>query len=135
MLNITIGRHIQGGQLFDYSRDPDGFLVEHFAGGEISPFPGGGKRQLSHNVLSAMTSTNNLIGQRFQHIPSVFKDSVRYNVGAAKMSRRASWNVRRRSGVIKGQYGVMRVTSRHLPDRLLSWRLSARPQRKWVSAT
>jgi hypothetical protein len=31
MLNITIGRHIQGSQLFDYSRAPDGFLVEHFA--------------------------------------------------------------------------------------------------------
>jgi hypothetical protein len=77
MLNITIGRHIQGGQLFDYWRGPDGFLVEHFAGGEISPLPGGGTRQLSHNVLSAMTSTNNLIGQRFQHIPSVFKDSVK----------------------------------------------------------
>jgi hypothetical protein len=31
MLNITIGRHIQGSQLFEYSRAPDGFLVEHFA--------------------------------------------------------------------------------------------------------
>src|SRR4051812_21338425 len=26
-----IGRHIQGSQLFDYWRDPDGFMVEHFA--------------------------------------------------------------------------------------------------------
>ena len=31
MLNITIGRNIQGSQLFDDWRDPDGFLVEHFA--------------------------------------------------------------------------------------------------------
>ena len=31
-----IGRHIQGSQLFDYWRDPDGFLVEHFADGECS---------------------------------------------------------------------------------------------------
>jgi hypothetical protein len=30
MLNITIGRHIQGIRLFDYRRDPDGFPVEHF---------------------------------------------------------------------------------------------------------
>jgi hypothetical protein len=30
-----IGRHIQGSQLFDYWRDPDGFLVEHFADGDI----------------------------------------------------------------------------------------------------
>ncbi len=29
-----IGRHIQGSQLFDYWRDPDGFLVEHFADGD-----------------------------------------------------------------------------------------------------
>jgi len=30
-----IGRHIQGSQLFDYWRDPDGFLVEHFTDGDI----------------------------------------------------------------------------------------------------
>lgn len=30
-----IGRHIQGGQLFDYWRDPDGFMVEHFADGDM----------------------------------------------------------------------------------------------------
>ncbi|WP_101949348.1 VOC family protein [Mycobacterium sp. 3519A] len=29
-----IGRHIQGSQLFDYWRDPDGFMVEHFADGD-----------------------------------------------------------------------------------------------------
>ena len=26
-----IGRHIEGSQIFDYWRDPDGFLVEHFS--------------------------------------------------------------------------------------------------------
>jgi catechol 2,3-dioxygenase-like lactoylglutathione lyase family enzyme len=30
-----IGRHIQGSQIFDYWRDPDGFLVEHFTDGEL----------------------------------------------------------------------------------------------------
>ena len=30
-----IGRHIQGSQIFDYWRDPDGFLVEHFAYGDM----------------------------------------------------------------------------------------------------
>jgi len=30
-----IGRHIQGSQLFDYWRDPDGFLVEHYADGDL----------------------------------------------------------------------------------------------------
>ncbi|MPR00024.1 2,3-dihydroxybiphenyl 1,2-dioxygenase [Modestobacter sp. I12A-02628] len=29
-----IGRHIQGSQIFDYWRDPDGFLVEHFSDGD-----------------------------------------------------------------------------------------------------
>ncbi|WAL68593.1 VOC family protein [Amycolatopsis cynarae] len=30
-----IGRHIQGSQLFDYWRDPDGFMVEHFSDGDL----------------------------------------------------------------------------------------------------
>lgn len=30
-----IGRHIQGSQLFDYWRDPDGFMVEHYADGDL----------------------------------------------------------------------------------------------------
>jgi Glyoxalase/Bleomycin resistance protein/Dioxygenase superfamily len=30
-----IGRHIQGSQIFDYWRDPDGFMVEHFADGDL----------------------------------------------------------------------------------------------------
>ncbi|MFD6224400.1 VOC family protein [Nocardia asteroides] len=30
-----IGRHVQGSQLFDYWRDPDGFLVEHFSDGDM----------------------------------------------------------------------------------------------------
>jgi hypothetical protein len=30
-----IGRHVQGSQIFDYWRDPDGFLVEHFADGDL----------------------------------------------------------------------------------------------------
>jgi hypothetical protein len=29
-----IGRHIEGSQIFDYWRDPDGFLVEHFTDGD-----------------------------------------------------------------------------------------------------
>ncbi|MEU4888992.1 VOC family protein [Streptomyces xinghaiensis] len=30
-----IGRHIQGGQIFDYWRDPDRFMMEHFADGDL----------------------------------------------------------------------------------------------------
>lgn len=29
-----VGRHIQGSQIFDYWRDPDGFLVEHYTDGD-----------------------------------------------------------------------------------------------------
>jgi catechol 2,3-dioxygenase-like lactoylglutathione lyase family enzyme len=30
-----IGRHVEGSQIFDYWRDPDGFLVEHFSDGDM----------------------------------------------------------------------------------------------------
>ncbi len=30
-----IGRHIEGSQIFDYWRDPDGFLVEHYSDGDV----------------------------------------------------------------------------------------------------
>jgi catechol 2,3-dioxygenase-like lactoylglutathione lyase family enzyme len=30
-----IGRHVQGSQIVDYWRDPDGFLVEHFSDGDM----------------------------------------------------------------------------------------------------
>jgi hypothetical protein len=49
-----IGRHIQGSQIFDYWRDPDGFIVEHFADGDMfdctlepgwSPFTASGLSQ------------------------------------------------------------------------------------------
>jgi hypothetical protein len=30
-----IGRHIEGSQIFDYWRDPDGFMVEHFTDGDM----------------------------------------------------------------------------------------------------
>jgi catechol 2,3-dioxygenase-like lactoylglutathione lyase family enzyme len=30
-----VGRHIQGSQIFDYWRDPDGFMVEHYADGDL----------------------------------------------------------------------------------------------------
>ena len=30
-----VGRHIEGSQVFDYWFDPDGFIVEHFADGDL----------------------------------------------------------------------------------------------------
>lgn len=49
-----VGRHIQGSQIFDYWRDPDGFMVEHFTDGDMfdcslepgwSPFSASGLAQ------------------------------------------------------------------------------------------
>jgi hypothetical protein len=50
-----IGRHIQGSQIFDYWRDPDGFMVEHYSDGDLfdntlepgwAPMAGSGLAQL-----------------------------------------------------------------------------------------
>lgn len=76
-----IGRHIQGSQIFDYWRDPDGFLVEHFTDGDMfdctlepgwAPFTASGlaqwgppvtknflgtdPRSLPHEALSMLTA-------------------------------------------------------------------------------
>jgi catechol 2,3-dioxygenase-like lactoylglutathione lyase family enzyme len=49
-----VGRHVEGSQIFDYWRDPDGFLVEHFSDGDMfdssvepgwSPFTASGLAQ------------------------------------------------------------------------------------------
>jgi Glyoxalase/Bleomycin resistance protein/Dioxygenase superfamily len=62
-----IGRHIQGSQLFDYWRDPDGFLVEHFADGDMfdstlepgwAPFTASGLAQWGPPVTRDFLGTN-----------------------------------------------------------------------------
>ena len=62
-----IGRHIQGSQIFDYWRDPDGFLVEHFSDGDMfdctlepgwSPFTGSGLAQWGPPVTRDFLATN-----------------------------------------------------------------------------
>ncbi|AQA06385.1 2,3-dihydroxybiphenyl 1,2-dioxygenase [Mycobacterium sp. MS1601] len=61
-----IGRHIQGSQLFDYWRDPDGFLVEHFTDGDMfdntlepgwAPFTASGLAQWGPPVTSDFLET------------------------------------------------------------------------------
>ncbi|WP_407695148.1 VOC family protein [Mycolicibacter icosiumassiliensis] len=65
-----VGRHIQGSQIFDYWRDPDGFLVEHFTDGDMfdntvepgwAPFTASGLAQwgppASKNFLGTEIST------------------------------------------------------------------------------
>jgi catechol 2,3-dioxygenase-like lactoylglutathione lyase family enzyme len=62
-----IGRHIQGSQLFDYWRDPDGFLVEHFADSDMfddtlapgwAPFTASGLAQWGPPVTKDFLGTN-----------------------------------------------------------------------------
>jgi catechol 2,3-dioxygenase-like lactoylglutathione lyase family enzyme len=62
-----IGRHNEGSQLFDYWRDPDGFLVEHFSDGDMfdntlepgwSPFTASGLSQWGPPVTKDFLGTN-----------------------------------------------------------------------------
>jgi hypothetical protein len=62
-----IGRHIQGSQIFDYWRDPEGFLVEHFSDGDMfdctlqpgwAPFTGSGLAQWGPPVTKDFLGTN-----------------------------------------------------------------------------
>jgi hypothetical protein len=62
-----IGRHIQGSQIFDYWRDPEGFLVEHFADGDMfdctlepgwAPFAASGLAQWGPPVTKDFLGTN-----------------------------------------------------------------------------
>jgi Glyoxalase/Bleomycin resistance protein/Dioxygenase superfamily len=62
-----IGRHIQGSQIFDYWRDPDGFLVEHFADGDMfdntlepgwAPFTASGLAQWGPQATKDFLGTN-----------------------------------------------------------------------------
>ena len=60
-----IGRHIQGSQIFDYWRDPDGFLVEHFTDGDLfdcSLEPGWGEMTASNLAQWGPPATADFMG-------------------------------------------------------------------------
>jgi hypothetical protein len=93
-----IGRHIQGSQLFDYWRDPDGFLVEHFADGDMfdntmdtgwSPFTASGLAQWGP------PATKDFLGIDPKHA----RDEVGAIVGALR--ERNEFDIRRLIGLVK----------------------------------
>lgn len=60
-----IGRHIQGSQIFDYWRDPDGFLVEHFTDGDLfdnTLEPGWGEMTASNLAQWGPPATADFLG-------------------------------------------------------------------------
>jgi len=66
-----IGRHIQGSQIFDYWRDPDGFLVEHFADGDMFDCtlePGWAPLTASGLAQWGPRATNDFLGISPKHI-------------------------------------------------------------------
>ncbi|WP_460603095.1 VOC family protein [Jatrophihabitans fulvus] len=92
-----IGRHIEGSQLFDYWRDPDGFMVEHFADGDMfdssieagwSPMTASGLSQWGPKVTAEFLGTK----------PSL--TSVRQVVSALK-DRSNEFDARRLLGLLK----------------------------------
>lgn len=67
-----IGRHIQGSQIFDYWRDPDGLLMEHFTDGDLfdntvepgwAPFTASGLAQWGPRA------TADFLGTSPRHVP------------------------------------------------------------------
>jgi Glyoxalase/Bleomycin resistance protein/Dioxygenase superfamily len=67
-----IGRHIQGSQIFDYWRDPDGFIVEHFADGDMfdcTPEPGWAPLTASGLAQWGPRATKDFLGINPKSIP------------------------------------------------------------------
>jgi hypothetical protein len=66
-----IGRHIQGSQIFDYWRDPDGFLVEHFTDGDMFDCtlePGWAPLTASGLAQWGPRATNDFLGISHKHL-------------------------------------------------------------------
>ena len=93
-----IGRHIQGSQLFDYWRDPDGFLVEHYADGDVfdntlepgwAPFTASGLAQWGP------PASKDFLG--------VSRQNVRHEIGAtlSGLRGRNEFDIRRLIGLMR----------------------------------
>jgi hypothetical protein len=94
-----IGRHIQGSQIFDYWRDPDGFLVEHFTDGDMfdstlepgwAPFTASGLAQWGPPV------TKDFLGTSPRSLPHEARSLV------AALRDDNEFNINRLIGLLKG---------------------------------
>jgi hypothetical protein len=93
-----IGRHVQGSQLFDYWRDPDGFMVEHFADGDMfdstlepgwAPFTASGLAQWGPPASKDFLGTN----------PKSLPHEVRSMIAALREDN--EFNINRLIGLLK----------------------------------
>ena len=85
-----IGRHIQGSQLFDYWRDPDGFMVEHFADGDMfdstlepgwAPFTASGLAQWGPPATKDFLGTNpKALPQEARSLISAVRDDNEFDI-------------------------------------------------------
>jgi hypothetical protein len=85
-----IGRHIQGSQLFDYWRDPDGFLVEHFSDGDMfdstlepgwAPFTASGLAQWGPPVTKDFLGTSpRSLPHEARSIVAALRDDNEFNI-------------------------------------------------------
>lgn len=98
-----IGRHIQGSQLFDYWRDPDGFLVEHFADGDMfdntlepgwAPFTASGLAQWGPPVTKdflGLAPSREAVHELRSMLTAVRDDTTEFNItrlrGLLKVAR------------------------------------------------
>jgi catechol 2,3-dioxygenase-like lactoylglutathione lyase family enzyme len=72
-----IGRHIQGSQVFDYWRDPDRFMVEHYADGDVfdsSLDPGWAPLRASGLAQWGPPATTDFLGNRPS--PSLVRNAI-----------------------------------------------------------
>lgn len=97
-----IGRHIQGSQIFDYWRDPDGFMVEHFTDGDMfdntvepgwAPFTASGLAQWGPPATADFLGIGpqHLSGEMRAALTALTRDNefdLRRLVGLMKVARR-----------------------------------------------
>ncbi|MGW0180926.1 VOC family protein [Nocardia sp. NPDC003345] len=94
-----IGRHIQGSQLFDYWRDPDGLMVEHFSDGDMFDHtldPGWAPMSASGLAQWGPPATKNFLG--IQPGPELLR-TVREVVGALRADN--EFDFQRLRGMLK----------------------------------